>query len=101
MPEPVFYTPSASSSRSSIFTHTLASQSDEMLDRSDYEGYDSPPPVDEKVADMRNERRYRILLDHEFHPSRTPIFIPLPINWLLIDLSSYIAPLVPVSRNTL
>lgn len=31
---------------------------------------DSPPPLDEALADIKNERRYRMLLQHEFHPSR-------------------------------
>lgn len=35
----------------------------------DYDGYDSPPPVNELIAEARNERRYRLLLVHDFHPS--------------------------------
>jgi abelson tyrosine-protein kinase 1 len=31
---------------------------------------DSPPPLDETLANIKNERRYRMLLQHEFHPSR-------------------------------
>lgn len=73
MPEPVLYTPSgpASSRASSLFTSPPSSQSDENLNTlHDYPGYDSPPPVDERIANTRNERRYRLLLTHEFHPSR-------------------------------
>lgn len=84
MPEPVFYTPSKPSSRaSSLFTHTPSTRSREDLDDlglnlvgigaasslEGYEGYDSPPPRDERVAVMRDERRYRLLLSHQFHPS--------------------------------
>ena len=38
---------------------------------------DSPPPLDEVLASIKDERRYRMLLQHEFHPSRT--FPPIPI----------------------
>jgi len=30
---------------------------------------DSPPPLDETLENIRDERRYRMLLQHEFHPS--------------------------------
>jgi abelson tyrosine-protein kinase 1 len=32
---------------------------------------ESPPPLDKILADTKDERRYRMLLQHEFHPSRT------------------------------
>jgi abelson tyrosine-protein kinase 1 len=35
----------------------------------EHSGYDSPPPTNERIAEMRNERRYRMLLSHDFHPS--------------------------------
>ncbi|KAF8890966.1 hypothetical protein BD779DRAFT_1515523 [Infundibulicybe gibba] len=80
MPEPVLYTPSLPSSRaSSIFTHTPSTQSEENINLV-YEGYDSPPPADERIAELRNERRYRLLLAHEFHPSLTlPLWTPVPV----------------------
>jgi hypothetical protein len=31
----------------------------------------SPPPESDIQAQVRNERRYRLLLTHEYHPSRT------------------------------
>lgn len=34
----------------------------------------SPPPPDEQAEISRNERRYRMLLQHEFHPSRKSSF---------------------------
>ncbi|KZT05047.1 uncharacterized protein LAESUDRAFT_750759 [Laetiporus sulphureus 93-53] len=45
-------------------------------------GYLSPPPIDETLAEIVNERRYRMLLQHEYHPSLTlplwtPIHVPL------------------------
>lgn len=82
MPVPVFYTPSAPSSRaSSLFTHTPSTMSEENLNLVNYEGYDSPPPADERLAEIRNERRYRMLLSHPFHPSLTlPLWGPSPIS---------------------
>lgn len=44
-------------------------------------GYHSPPPMDERLAEFRNERRYRMLLQHEFHPSCTctALAVALPV----------------------
>ena len=33
-------------------------------------GYKSPPPLDERASMMRDERRYRLNLNHSFHQSR-------------------------------
>ena len=38
---------------------------------------DSPPPLDEVLTNAKDERRYRMLLQHEFHPSRTFFLIPI------------------------
>ena len=70
-PELVIYTP-APSSRSSSF-HILSSSSEEPPNVVDYEGHDSPPPLDERIANTWNERRYRLLLIHDYHPSRQSI----------------------------
>ncbi|KAF7353961.1 Protein kinase domain-containing protein [Mycena venus] len=70
VPEPVVYT--ASSRASSIFTPSTKSSSvDDLTDfqLADYGGYESPMPADERIAEIRNERRYRLLLAHDFHPS--------------------------------
>lgn len=72
MPQPVIYTPSIYSA-SSIFTSTVEDSEEDGFDLEQldlWEGYDSPPPVNERHAGLRNERRYRLLLTHEFHPSR-------------------------------
>lgn len=37
---------------------------------------DSPPPLDETLDNIKDERRYRMLLQHEFHPSCTFLFTP-------------------------
>ncbi|TFY60519.1 hypothetical protein EVJ58_g5101 [Rhodofomes roseus] len=43
-------------------------------------GYQSPPPFDERTAEFRNERRYRMLLQHEFHPSLSlPLWTPTQV----------------------
>ncbi|KAJ7367714.1 hypothetical protein DFH08DRAFT_4178 [Mycena albidolilacea] len=81
VPEPVVY--SASSRASSIFTPSTKSSSvDDLTDLllGDYSGYESPMPADERIAEIRNERRYRMLLVHDFHPSLTlPLWNPVPI----------------------
>lgn len=38
---------------------------------------ESPPPLDETLSNIKDERRYRMLLQHEFHPSLTlPLWSP-------------------------
>ena len=46
--------------------------SDSLFDLSEInrEGRHSPPPSNDILAEARNERRYRLLLEHQFHPSR-------------------------------
>ncbi|KAJ7747345.1 hypothetical protein B0H16DRAFT_1675699 [Mycena metata] len=45
------------------------------------DGNESPPPADDRMAQLRNERRYRLLLSHEFHPSLTlPLWSPSPVS---------------------
>lgn len=65
-PEPVIYTP-ATSRTSSI--HLIERQEAEPIPSPPDDGYESPAPMDEKAADAKNERRYRLLLTHNFHPS--------------------------------
>lgn len=38
---------------------------------------DSPPPLDDACANAKDERRYRMLLQHEFHPSCTFLLLDL------------------------
>jgi hypothetical protein len=70
-PEMVIYTP-ANSSRSSESSIAIPSTSTEEHNNNviDYDGYDSPPPLDERIANTWNERRYLLLLMHDYHPSR-------------------------------
>ncbi|KAJ3927538.1 MAG: hypothetical protein NXY57DRAFT_1105715 [Lentinula lateritia] len=45
-----------------------------------YDGYDLPPLANDLIAEAQNERRYRLLLVHEFHPSLTlPLWSPAPV----------------------
>ncbi|EGO28920.1 hypothetical protein SERLADRAFT_413601 [Serpula lacrymans var. lacrymans S7.9] len=106
MPQPVIYTPSpsapaslSSSRSSSLFTSSPHASMEDLhvgIDAMgrrlsgmtlggavgagvDYAGYDSPPPLDERLAESRNERRYRLLAKstHEFHHSLTlPLWAP-------------------------
>ncbi|TCD62464.1 hypothetical protein EIP91_006834 [Steccherinum ochraceum] len=60
-----------------VSTTTETSQSDYEILHEDLEGYESPPPADDRIAEIKNERRYRMLLQHEFHPSLTlPLWSP-------------------------
>ncbi|KAL1746636.1 hypothetical protein HDZ31DRAFT_33729, partial [Schizophyllum fasciatum] len=71
MPEPVLYT--SSSRASSLFP--------EHTGGADYAGYESPPPATEMLAEIKNERRYRLLLNHEYHPSlNLPLWTPTPVE---------------------
>ena len=78
--QPVYFLPSGNPSRaSSLFTTNPwgsgsgSSGSEEGGNVFDYAGYDSPRPATERMAHLRNERRYRMLLTHEFHPSRESV----------------------------
>ncbi|TFK36539.1 hypothetical protein BDQ12DRAFT_755204 [Crucibulum laeve] len=79
MPEPVFYTPSLSSSwaSSSIFSH---SQWEE-----DYMGFGVYDPVnisETKASDAKDERVYRLLVDRkDYHSSLClPLWSPVPVK---------------------
>jgi len=47
--------------------------SSSVFDSEDYAHIrvDSPPPLNETLTNRKDERRYRMLLQHEFHPSCT------------------------------
>lgn len=57
-------------SGSSILASTPDTQSEYTHIYNERPGFESPPPLDEMLAEIKNERRYRWLLQHEFHPSR-------------------------------
>ncbi|KAI0632558.1 hypothetical protein C8Q77DRAFT_1058832 [Trametes polyzona] len=67
--------PSRPSSRASSSLHDEA-----HAERIVFPRHVSPPPPDEQATLIRNERRYRMLLQHEFHPSLTlPLWTPSQI----------------------
>lgn len=70
-PVPVYYTPSRASSMFESTTTSISSASteEEEVERV-HDGYDSPPPLDDRIKAVRDERRYRMFLQHEFNPSR-------------------------------
>ena len=50
----------------------MTSSTDSLFDLTEINkgGRHSPPPSNDIQAEARNERRYRLLLEHQFHPSR-------------------------------
>ncbi|KAF7306038.1 Protein kinase domain-containing protein [Mycena chlorophos] len=79
----VVFTPSKRGSTllSSAIPHLNPSEEDLTNLLLNRVGNASPPPVDERMRKLRNERRYRLLLCHEFHPSLTlPLWTPSPIS---------------------
>ncbi|KAH9924941.1 hypothetical protein B0H21DRAFT_886279 [Amylocystis lapponica] len=75
--DPFLASPRTRSRASSLATPDSLSADGVLLD---FPGYESPVPQDEQRAELRNERRYRMLLQHEFHPSLTlPLWTPSPI----------------------
>ena len=67
-------------------------------------GRHSPPPSNDIQVEARNERRYRLLLEHQFHPSRK--FVGLVFHSTIHTHSqvrkytlSYLAPLEPSLRT--
>ncbi|KAF7289164.1 Protein kinase domain-containing protein [Mycena indigotica] len=81
VPEPVVFSATASSASSLFTPSTKSSSADDLRDLLlSQSGYESPVPMDEHVIEIRNERRYRMLLVHEFHPSLTlALWHPTPI----------------------
>lgn len=66
----------------SPLTTNLASQSEEYGNAMD-DGYSPHSPVDEMMANIHDERRYRLSLTHDYHPSRMLI-------WQVVLESSYL-----------
>ncbi|KAK0432782.1 hypothetical protein EV421DRAFT_1457902 [Armillaria borealis] len=81
MPEPMAYISSAPLSRASSTaestTPSTQSEDESIRNMMEYDGYDSPPVADKRISEARDERRYRLLLTHKFHPSLTlPLWTP-------------------------
>jgi hypothetical protein len=81
MPEAVFFTPAQSPGRDE------GSDGSDDLELIDLDFYPEAAHVDANVAAVWNERRYRLLMTHEFHEScksfsRLPSFSPLMhVQW--------------------
>lgn len=101
-PDPITVSPVTNVARSrasSLFTDSQDSRSEVGI-LTDLPGYESPPPVDDLRAEMRDERRYRMLLQHEFHPSCT--FGKVLNIWLLNGLLFFYSdasPMDPLSSS--
>ncbi|PPQ65454.1 hypothetical protein CVT24_010785 [Panaeolus cyanescens] len=88
MPEPVHYLPDLTVRRKTLrLDDSFVKEDEEVLESStstddslysdatakidDDRRCDSPPPLNLSAAEARHERRYRLLLEHEFNPSLT------------------------------
>ncbi|KAJ7772628.1 hypothetical protein DFH07DRAFT_167310 [Mycena maculata] len=84
MTEEVIFTPSSRNSSLATSSIPQLNPSEEDLNHlllGNRDGAESPPPANERMAQLRNERRYRLLLNHEFHPSLTlPLWSPSPVS---------------------
>ncbi|KAJ7838687.1 hypothetical protein B0H13DRAFT_2239665 [Mycena leptocephala] len=84
MTEEVLFTPSNRTSSLLASSIPQLNPSEEDLNHlllGNRDGNESPPPADDRMAELRNERRYRLLLSHEFHPSLTlPLWSPSPVS---------------------
>ncbi|KAJ3867137.1 hypothetical protein EV359DRAFT_35156 [Lentinula novae-zelandiae] len=92
-PVRVVYADGTPSSYSSPFSNASSSEDDSFRTANEvsmstygvakvngYDGYDLPPLANDLIAEAQNERRYRLLLVHEFHPSLTlPLWSPAPV----------------------
>jgi hypothetical protein len=72
-PTVIDYTQQRTPEPSVFFPPDSDSQSE--VDPLEYSGMLSPALDDPLVSAKRDERRYRILLQHDFHPSRPYIFL--------------------------
>ncbi|KAF8975500.1 hypothetical protein BDQ17DRAFT_1441497 [Cyathus striatus] len=82
MPVPAVYTSSTETSRSSTINSMPESPKEgEEHHRLGLQRWQSPVPHDERMAMQRNERRYRLLLEHPFHQSLTlPLWSPTSVE---------------------
>lgn len=77
MPEPVTWTSNVPSKKRKDPAESGDAEDFDVLDLDD--DAESLAPTDEKVLEMKNELRYRLLLNHQFHPSLIlPLWQPSP-----------------------
>ncbi len=75
---PVTRAPSAAASEAP----STQSEEDSLLNMIE-DDYESPPAINATIADTRDERRYRLLLSHKFHPSCKHMFFAKSIRLTL------------------
>ncbi|EIM84603.1 uncharacterized protein STEHIDRAFT_100616 [Stereum hirsutum FP-91666 SS1] len=76
----ILFQPSPTSVASSTGTRTPDDSESERSVLLPQSGFLSPPPLDSAAAEARDERRYRMLLQHEYHTSLTlPLWSPAPV----------------------
>ena len=73
----VMYTPALSAYP---LTTISPSQSEEYIN----DRYSPRSPVDETVAKIQNERRYRLLLTHDYHPSRKHAYLNVVLESFIL-----------------
>lgn len=85
-PEPVIYTP-AGSRQSSVLISPSSDHSEETRSSSDapstpfHDTHASPPPESDIISQIRNERRYRMILVHNHNPSLVlPLWEPSQVD---------------------
>jgi len=71
-PEPVFFSRAGSGQSSEIVSPSSENSEGNSQNTSApiQETHASPPPASDIIAQIRNERRYRMILTHDYHPSR-------------------------------
>jgi len=71
-PEPVFFSRTGNGQSSEIVSPSLenSERSSQNTSAPIQDTHASPPPESDIIAQIRNERRYRMILTHEYHPSR-------------------------------
>lgn len=93
MPEPVTFTSNRNFGPSGRREEDSDNADDfDLLDLDDVQ---SLLPTDERLLDIKNEQRYRLLLTHHFHPSRRPAPPSTPNYILTLSLCSGPAVVVP------
>ena len=72
LPEPVFFSRTGNGQSSEIVSPSLenSERSSQNTSAPTQDTHASPPPESDIIAQIRNERRYRMILTHEYHPSR-------------------------------
>ncbi|KAJ3573275.1 hypothetical protein NP233_g2522 [Leucocoprinus birnbaumii] len=85
-PEPYIYTPTVSRQSTVLVSPTSESSegsrsSNEIPPTPIYNTHTSPPPESDIITQIRDERRYRMILTHDYNPSLVlPLWEPSPVD---------------------